>query len=144
MFITSPFPKSAVQQELVLNNSWDLCYLILNRIVLLSEYIFSGQNFRRTKLFTGSKIYICTLLFKSNGIFFQTQKIWYIHFVYRLEKIISIHTKCFAIYVPDLIKFRNCVTAQWLPKVRHVRKTRCKTEMQVSHTKEIPVPATTY
>ena len=27
-----------------------------------------------------------SLLFKSNGIFFQTQKIWYLHFVYRFEK----------------------------------------------------------
>ena len=32
-------------------------------------------------------------------------------------KIASTNTKCFAIYMPDFIKFRDRVTAQWLPKV---------------------------
>ena len=32
-------------------------------------------------------MHACRLLFKSNGIFFQTQKIWCLHFVYGLEKL---------------------------------------------------------
>ena len=85
-----------------------------------------------------------TLLFKSNGIFFSNTKNLILKLCLSTWKIIIINTKCFARYIPDLIKFRNRVTAQWLPKVGHVRKTCCKTGIQVSHTKEIPVSATTH
>ena len=86
----------------------------------------------------------CTLLFKSNGIFFSNTKNLIRALCLSTWKIISINTKCFGIYIPDLITFRNRATAQWLPKVGHVRKTRCQPEMQVSHTKKIPVSATTH
>ena len=38
------------------------------------------------------------------------------------------------IYIPDLVNVRDRFLAQWLLKVR---KTRCETEIQVSHTNEI-------
>ena len=82
----------------------------------------------------------CTLLFKSKWDFFSNTKNLILTLCLSTWKIISINTKCFAILIPDLIKFRNRVTAQWLPKVGDVQKTRCKTEMQVSHT----VSATTH
>ena len=74
----------------------------------------------------------CSLMFKSNGIFFKHNKLIITHYLLSW-KITSVNMECFAIYMPDLIKFCNHVTAQWLPKVEHVRETRCKTDMQVSH-----------
>ena len=112
--------------------------------LLAPAYSLESRLRAHTLTSRGTRILLVHSRSKVMKLFFQKEKIWYLLFVYRLWKIISINTKCFAIYIPDLIKFRNCVTAQWLPKVGHVRKTRCKTETHVSHTKEIPVSATTH
>ena len=78
-------------------------------------------------------IYICTPLFKSNGICFSNLIKLILTLYSSSWKNTSINTKCFAIHMPDLIMFCSRIAAQWLPKVGHVRKTHCKPEMQVSH-----------
>ena len=126
---------------------WKL-YGISFRVLLWNIYEIVRRDTMRSKqqnaTILWTNILLCTLLFKSNGIFCRTQKNLIHTLCLSTWKFLSIHTNCLAIYIPDLIKFRNRVTAQRLPKEGHVRKTRCKTEMQVSHTKEIPVSLTTH
>ena len=112
----------------------------LNKVIAFTDYrmIFVRDI---TRIYSKANHIFDRLMYtpvQNDWDFFQTYK----NDTYILS--MSINTIHFTIYLPNFIKFRNRVTAQCLPKVGHVRKTRCKTEMQVSHTNEIPASATTH
>ena len=49
--------------------------------------------------------------------------------------------KCCTIYTPDLVEIRICVAALWLPKVGHVRKMLCETDITVLYRKYLEMPS---
>ena len=58
--------------------------------------------------------------------------------------ILNVDRKCFALYIPDLVNFRYRAPAGWMPKLGHLRKTHCETEIQMLYTNKLPASATTH